>query len=251
MASSHHAIAKRALEAGLHVFVEKPAAMSTMEAKELIQLAEENKRVLMAGHILLYAQAAKELREVLPQLGKVLYVHAQRLGFGDPRTDVDVLWDLAVHEVSLLVDLFGGRPLRVKAYGHDFSDNGVKDMASIKMELRSGAWAHIDVSWWYPHKIRKLVIVGEKGMAVWDDQQAEYKLELHHKTVDQGVKANFGKVELMSLPVTEPLRTELQDFIGCCETGAVPLAGPSQILAVTETLAAAKVSLYKQEWQLV
>jgi len=250
-AASHHTIAKDALKAGKDVFVEKPMAIGVPDAKELVALAEEKKRILMTGHLLLYTEALKELKELMPELGDLLYVHAQRMGFSDPREDVSVIWDLAVHEVSALLYLLGTKPSRVKAYGHDFSANGVKDFVSLKMLFPGHVAAHVDITWWYPQKVRRMVVAGKKAMAIWDDQEAEYKLQMHKKWVEDGTKARLGRVSLISVPSCEPLRKELQHFIECCEKRKPPLTDGRNGLAVTEVLAAAERSLYRQEWQIV
>jgi len=175
----------------------------------------------------------KELKELMPELGDLLYVHAQRMGFSDPREDVSVIWDLAVHEVSALLYLLGTKPSRVKAYGHDFSANGVKDFVSLKMLFPGHVAAHVDITWWYPQKVRRMVIAGKKAMAIWDDQEAEYKLQLHKKWVEDGARARLGRVSLISVPSCEPLRKELQHFIECCEKRKPPLTDGRNGLAVT------------------
>lgn len=248
---SHFTIAKAALEAGKDVFVEKPLATSVPECKELLALAAGGDCVLMAGHILLFSGAVGELREMVPKLGKMLYIHAQRMVFDLPSIDTDVLWDLAVHEVSVLIWIMGEIPVKVKAYGYDYLSNGKKDFVSMKIGFSGDYVAHVDVSWMFPKKTRQFVLVGNRGMVLWDDLQGEFKLKFYKKYIDQYGVLCEGNTMHIDVPMGEPLRTELVHFVGCCERREEPLTGGKHALAVTMVLAAAERSMTHQDWQMV
>lgn len=241
-ASSHYAVAKDVLLSGKDVFVEKPMALSVAEANDLCGLASRGGRILMVGHLMLYTSALEELKSVVPQLGKLLYVHAQRTGFSDPQPDVGVLWDLGPHEISMLLHILGAGPSGVRARGRDFSGNGKDDFVSLELDFPDQLEAHIQLSWWFPSKIRKFMLVGEKGSAVWDDLQGEFKLEYSDSRMVNG-KAVLGRTSLVSLPVLEPLRIELQHFVESCARRTEPKTGGQSGLAVTKVLASAEKSM--------
>lgn len=249
-AVTHHSIAKAALERGLHVFVEKPIAVSVADCEELVAQADEKGLVLMAGHIYCYNPAIQKIEELLVELNGVYLVYSQRLAFFQPRSDVGVLWDLVVHDVSILQHLLG-RPSRARMQSRDYFGNGLEDFASVELLFDGGMTAHIDASWFYPHKIRQMVFTGKKRILVWDDMARDYCLELHEKWVDSNVLAHFSGNTLTSVSDAEPLRLELQHFVHCIETGETPLTDGKVGLEATRILAAAEKSNGHGGWEQI
>ncbi|MFL6011781.1 MAG: Gfo/Idh/MocA family protein [Gaiellaceae bacterium] len=207
---THYDLARRALDAGKHVFVEKPPAMRGAELEELCDLAEERARVLMPGHLLLYHPGVQKLKEIVDsgELGDVLYVYGNRQNLGTFRTNENALWSLGVHDLSVLLFLLGEEPSDVRAHGNAFLNDGVEDVVFCYLRFPSGKMAHMHLSWLDPHKIRRITVVGNDRMAVFDDMERERKI-----TVYDNWRTRTGDVYSPKVDATEPLRLECQHFL--------------------------------------
>ena len=207
---THFELARRALEAGKHVFVEKPPAMRGAEMEELAELAEERGRVLMPGHLLLYHPAVRKLKEIVDsgELGDVLYVYGNRQNLGTFRTNENALWSLGVHDLSVLLYLIEEEPVEVRAHGNAFLNQGIEDVVFCYLRFPSGKMAHMHLSWLDPHKIRRITVVGNDRMAVFDDMEPERKI-----TVYDNWRTRTGDVYSPKVALTEPLRLECEHFL--------------------------------------
>src|SRR5215212_671426 len=207
---THYDLARRALEAGKHVFVEKPPAMRGAELEELAELAEQRDRVLMPGHLLLYHPGVQKLKEIVDsgELGDVLYVYGNRQNLGTFRTNENALWSLGVHDLSVLLHLIDEEPVEVRAHGNAFLSQGVEDVVFCYLRFPSGKMAHMHLSWLDPHKIRRITVVGNDRMAVFDDMERERKI-----TVYDNWRTRTGDVYSPKVDATEPLRLECQHFL--------------------------------------
>jgi predicted dehydrogenase len=207
---THYELARRTLEADKHVFVEKPPAMRAAELEELCDLAEERQRVLMPGHLLLYHPAVRALKEIVDsgELGDVLYVYGNRQNLGTFRTNENALWSLGVHDLSVLLHLIEEEPNEVRAHGNAFLTGGVEDVVFCYLRFPSGKMAHMHLSWLDPHKIRRITVVGNEKMAVFDDMKRERKI-----TVYDNWRTRTGNIYSPQVDSTEPLRLEAQHFL--------------------------------------
>ena len=207
---THYELAKQALEADKHVFVEKPPAMRGAELEELCDLAEERGRVLMPGHLLLYHPGVKKLKEIVAagELGDVLYVYGNRQNLGTFRTNENALWSLGVHDLSVLLFLIEEEPSDVRAHGNAFLSEGVEDVVFCYLRFPSGKMAHMHLSWLDPHKIRRITVVGNDRMAVFDDMERDRKI-----TVYDNWRTRTGDIYSPNVDATEPLRLECQHFL--------------------------------------
>src|SRR6266540_2510950 len=216
-AVTHYAMAKAALEAGKDVFVEKPLAVEVRQGQELVELAEVKNRILMVGHILRYHPAIVELHGLIQggALGKIQYLYSNRLNIGKIRTEENILWSFAPHDISVMLSLLGESPSQVSSQGGAYLNRNVFDVTLSQFAFPSGVQAHIFVSWLHPVKEQRLVVVGSEKMAVFDDT-AEHKLTLYpHKVewknrIPTAVKA---KGEVVALKADEPLKAECQHFL--------------------------------------
>jgi predicted dehydrogenase len=224
---THYELARRALEAGKHVFVEKPPAMKGPEMEELLSLAEERGLVLMPGHLLLYHPGVLKLKELVDSggLGEVLCVYGNRQNLGVIRSNENALWSLGVHDLSVILWLIGEEPDEVVAHGRDFLQPGVEDVVFCYLRFPSGKVAHMHLSWLDPHKMRKMTVVGKEKMAVFDDMELERKVTVYEKapwepTETYGEwRTRTGDIFSPKIPNDEPLRLELQHFLRLVETG--------------------------------
>ena len=207
---THYELARRALEAGKHVFVEKPPAMRGAEMEELCELAEERNRVLMPGHLLLYHPGVQKLKEIVDsgELGEVLYVYGNRQNLGTFRTNENALWSLGVHDLSVLLYLIDEEPSEVRAHGNAFLSRGVEDVVFCYLRFPSGKMAHMHLSWLDPHKIRRITVVGNERMAVFDDMERDRKI-----TVYDNWRTRTGDIYSPTVEATEPLRRECEHFL--------------------------------------
>src|SRR6476661_4188914 len=184
---THYELARAALGAGKHVFVEKPPAMRAHEMEELVALAQEHDRVLMPGHLLLYHPGVRKLKELVDSgdLGDVLCVYGNRQNLGKIRTNENALWSLGVHDLSVILHLIGEEPEEAIAHGNAFLTPGVEDVVFCYLRFPSGKIAHLHLSWLDPHKMRKLTVVGRDKMAVFDDMELERKVTVYDKATEQ------------------------------------------------------------------
>ena len=219
-AATHYDFVKRSLLAGKDVFVEKPLALTVKEGEELAKIASKENKILMVGHILQYHSAVIRLKKLISsgELGKIQYIYSNRLNIGKLRTEENILWSFAPHDISVILMLLDEEPVRVFAFGEDYLSRGIYDTTITTMEFRNGVKGHIFVSWLHPFKEQKLVVVGSKAMAVFDDVSKE-KLFLYPHTIEwksgKVPVAQKAECEVVSFEKKEPLKEELKHFIEC------------------------------------
>jgi predicted dehydrogenase len=224
---THYPLARSALAAGLHVFVEKPPAMHAREMEELVRLADERGRVLMPGHLLLYHPGVHKLKELVDSgdLGEVLCVYGNRQNLGTIRTNENALWSLGVHDLSVILHLIPEEPEEASAHGNAFLTPGVEDVVFCYLRFPSGKIAHLHLSWLDPHKMRKLTVVGRDKMAVFDDMELERKVTVYEKAPEQPAqtygewRTRTGDIFSPKIPNDEPLRLEMQHFLRLVRDG--------------------------------
>ena len=239
-AITHYEMAKAALLAGKDVFVEKPLAIDVTHGEHLVELAAANGRVVMVGHILHYHPAILKLRELIQggTLGKINYVYSNRLNIGKIRTEENILWSFAPHDISVMLSLLNEMPTRVSCQGSAYLNTDVADVTLSHFEFPSGVRAHIFVSWLHPVKEQRLVVVGSEKMAVFDDT-ADHKLVLYpHKVewknrVPTAVKADALAIDI---DAREPLRAECEHFLHCVTTRTAPVSDGNEGLRVLRVL---------------
>lgn len=246
----HFAQAKAALEAGKHVYVEKPLALGVAEAEALGRIAEARGLVLMVGHLLQYHPVYVKLREMVGAgaLGRLLHVYSNRLSLGKFRTEENVLWSFAPHDISMILGLVGEEPDAVTAQGTVAFTPGIADLVTAQMRFPGGTRAHVMASWMHPFKEQRLVVIGDKAMAVFEDSQPawEDKLLLYRHVIDtSGAVPNPVKAEAERVAVekAEPLKEECRHFVRCIETGSAPRTDGREGLAVLRVLDAAERAL--------
>src|SRR5215472_5033980 len=247
-AIQHYTLAKRAILAVKDVFVEKPLALRVDEGEELVDLAKNHYRILMVGHLLHYHPAVAELRRLIRvgELGKVEYISSSRLNLGKLRTEEDILWSFAPHDISAILHLLNETPSRVAAQGASYLNHAISDVTLSIMSFSSGVKAHIFVSWLHPFKEQKLIVVGDRTMAVFDDMETERKLVLYpHRIdwVDRLPVARRAEGEVVPLPKEEPLRNECQHFVECVQERKPPKTDGENGLNVLRILQACGQSI--------
>ena len=224
---THYELAKRALEAGKHVLVEKPPAMKGAEMDELVRIAAERDLVLMPGHLLLYHPGVRKLKELIDagELGDVLCVYTNRQNLGIVRTNENALWSLGVHDLSVILWLIGEDPVEIAAHGRDFLTEGVEDVVFCYLRFPSGKIAHMHLSWLDPHKMRKMTVVGREKMVVFDDMELERKVTVYEKGPWKRAETygewqtRTGDIHIPKIDTAEPLRLEHLDVLA--EDGAL------------------------------
>ncbi|MDJ0617900.1 MAG: Gfo/Idh/MocA family oxidoreductase [Calothrix sp. MO_192.B10] len=253
-ASTHYELTKAVLKAGKHVLVEKPLAMCTREADELVALGTTAEKILMVGHTFLYNSAVRYAKKLVDQgeLGQTYYIYSQRLNLGQVRTDVNAWWNLAPHDISILLYLMDGElPIYVTAHGIDYIQPGIEDVVFANLTWANKVTAHIQVSWLDPGKIRRMTLVGSRKMVVYDDISDD-KIKILDKGIDRVPKIgermdydNFnnyqlfhrtGDVLLPRINLQEPLKVEINHFLECIQTGQTPLTGPKHARDVVAVL---------------
>ncbi|HET8812646.1 MAG TPA: Gfo/Idh/MocA family oxidoreductase [Gaiella sp.] len=224
---THHALAKQALEAGKHVFVEKPPAMRSEEMEELVALAEQRDLVLMPGHLLLYHPGLRRVKELVDagELGEVACVYGNRQNLGVIRSNENALWSLGVHDLSVILWLLGEEPSEAVAYGMDYLQEGIEDVVFCFLRFPSGKVAHMHLSWLDPHKMRKMTVVGREKMVVFDDMELERKVTVYEKGPWEPAESygewrtRTGDIYSPKIANDEPLRLELQHFLTLVDEG--------------------------------
>ena len=261
---THFELARRALEAGKHVMVEKPLATSSAECETLIELADTRDLRLMVGHVFLFNAAVQKVKEYIDggELGEIYYVYSQRLNLGQVRSDVNAMWNFAPHDLSILCHWLGREPTAVTAHGHSYIQPGVEDVVFMNLDFPGGIGANIHISWLDPLKVRRMTVVGSEKMVVYDDVSADAKVVVYDRGVTKRLKdrseaslgsyRSYGEFQLLlragdvlipKVDFTEPLKLECQHFVDCIATGATPLADGRQGLMVVRALEAAQRSL--------
>jgi predicted dehydrogenase len=246
---THYELAKQALIAGKHVFVEKPQAQSSAEAEELVALAEQSGLVLMPGYLLLYHPALAMLKRLVEdgELGDVLYLYGNRQNLGQIRRDENALWSIGSQDLSMILHLVGEEPVEAWARGESFLQPGIEDVVFCYLRFPSGVVAHMHVSWLDPHKIRKLTVVGRDKMAVFDDMDPERKVTVYDKSPVQRPATEWqvreGDIHIPKLAGEEPLRRECAHFLSLVAGEGDPVAPARQGLAVVRALELLQESL--------
>ncbi len=212
---THYELAKKALEAGKHVFVEKPPAMHAAEMDELVALAAHGDRVLMPGHLLLYHPGVVKLKQLIDdgELGEVLCVYGNRVNLGIVRSNENALWSLGVHDLSVILYLLDEDPELATAQGSWSYNEGVEDVVFCFLRFPSGKIAHMHLSWLDPHKMRKMTVIGREKMAVFDDMEPERKVTVYEKTIGPDDVAHSGDIHIPKISADEPLRLECRYFL--------------------------------------
>ncbi|NNE44087.1 MAG: Gfo/Idh/MocA family oxidoreductase, partial [Gemmatimonadetes bacterium] len=246
--STHHPIAKRLLEAGKHVLVEKPMAASIDEAEELKTIADERGLVLMAGHTFLYTAAVNKMRDLIAsgELGHIYYISTTRVNLGLFQEDINVIWDLAPHDISILNYILGAEPETVSATGQAYIQAGIEDVAFANLTYPGDIVAHVHVSWLNPDKIRRTTVVGSKKMLVFDDVSMQEKIRVFDKGVsvqphydtfgEFQLSYRFGDIYTPRLDDSEPLKNECQHFVHCIQKQEKPRSNGEAGLAVVRVM---------------
>ena len=243
-AESHFELGKEVLKSGKDLFVEKPLSLSVKEGEKLVNLAQEKKSILMVGHLLQYHPAIVKLKEIIQEgkLGKICYIYSNRLNLGKFRTEENILWSFAPHDISVILYLLGEEPEKITAVGSAYLNPKIFDTTVTNLRFKSGAAAHIFVSWLHPYKEQKLIVVGTTGMVLFDDL-AEDKLTIFKHRVEwkNGIPTPKKK-EGKSVPfrTEEPLRVECSHFLNCIKERKVPKTDGEEGLRVLKVLEAAE-----------
>jgi len=253
---THHRLAREALLAGKHVLVEKPLTANSEEAEDLVNLAEKRGLSLMVGHTFEYNPAVEYLRRIIAagELGRIYYINATRVNLGIFQPDINVVWDLAPHDVSILLFILGMLPVNVSARGAAYVRPKIHDVAYLTLHFPNEIMADIRVSWLDPCKIRRITVVGSKKMVVYDDVEPTEKIKIYDKGVDVPpysdtleefhLSYRYGDITTPAIPNVEPLRVECEHFLHCVRTGERPRSDGRDGLEVVRILEAATRSLF-------
>ena len=253
--TTHFRMARQALLHNKHVLVEKPLTRSSSEAQELISLAQQRQRVLMVGHTFEYNPAVDYLKEFIAKgsLGKVYYINATRVNLGIFQKDINVIWDLAPHDISILLYILGMKPSQVSARGAAYVQPRIEDVAYVTLSFPTGIMADIRVSWLDPCKIRRITVVGSRKMVVYDDVESTEKIKIYDKGVDAPpysdtleefrLSYRTGDITTPAISNAEPLQLECEHFLDCIRHGRVPRSDGKVGLQVVKVLEEAQSSL--------
>jgi predicted dehydrogenase len=250
---THHPLGMRVLAAGKHLFVEKPLALSTAEARELVEAAEAADRRLMVGHLLLFHPGLRAVKGLIDtgELGKLYYLYGNRQNLGKVRADENALWSLGAHDIAVLLDLVGERPSELQARGESYVRPGVEDVVFGYLKFPSGVVAHLHLSWLDPNKMRKLTVVGSDKMVVFDDMESDRKVTIYDKGITQPradtygeyVGVRMGDISIPRVPSDEPLRLEVEEFAAAIREQRTPVSDGHSGIAVVEVLEGLQRSL--------
>lgn len=252
---THFPLAKASLLAGKHTFIEKPMASSAHECEELVDIAQKKGLVLMTGHTFLYSPAVRKIKEIIAKgdLGEIRYISARRLNLGLFQKDINVAWDLAPHDISIIQHIIGEQPLTVNCRGCAHITPGVEDVTTMCLSYPRGRTAIIQSSWLDPRKVREMTIVGSNRMIVYDDVAPLEKIRVYDARVERPphydtfaefhYAYHYGDVYSPYIKQEEPLKTECQHFLDCINHGTTPLTGGKQGLELVRILEASSESL--------
>lgn len=251
----HHEMAKKSLLAGKHTFIEKPMASSSSECEELIDLAEKQGLVLMVGHTFLYSAPVRAIKKIVDDgdIGEIQYISSRRLNLGLFQKDINVAWDLAPHDISIVLHIMGEAPLTVNCCGSAHVTRGIEDVTSLYLRFRRNRCATIQSSWLDPRKVREMTIVGSRRMIVYDDVAPLEKIRVYDVRVERPphydtfaefhYAYHYGDIHVPFIKQEEPLKVECQHFLDCIRSGRVPLSNGRQGLELVRILEAASASL--------
>ena len=255
-AVSHYSLSKEILLADKDVLVEKPMALKSEEAEDMLAIAEKRKRILMVGHLLIYHPVIDRLKEMMAseELGKIYYIYTQRVNLGVIRQDENALLSFAPHDLSVILYLLAEEPVTVSAHGKSYIQSDIEDVVFLTLQFSDGKIANIHLSWLDPHKLRKITIVGSKKMVVFDDMEVSEKLKIYDKgvgspsysTYGEYLSLRFGDITIPSVKMVEPLRTEAEHFVQCITSRKEPKTGGRDGLKVVRILMAAQQSLKEE-----
>jgi len=251
----HFPMAKAALLAGKHTFIEKPMAASAQECEELIEIAKKNGLVLMTGHTFLYSPAVRKIKEIVDSgdVGEIRYISARRLNLGLFQKDINVAWDLAPHDISIIQYIMGEQPVTINCRGSAHITPGVEDVTTMCLSFKKQRTAIIHSSWLDPRKVREMTIVGSKRMIVYDDVVQQEKIKIfdarverppHYDTFAEFHYAyHYGDVYVPYIKQEEPLKIECQHFLDCIRHGTTPLTSGQRGLELVQILEASSESI--------
>ncbi|MEJ2209203.1 MAG: Gfo/Idh/MocA family oxidoreductase [Anaerolineae bacterium] len=251
---THYQIARQALLAGKHVLVEKPLTTSSAEGQDLIDLARQQERVLMVGHVFEYNPAVLKIKDLIGegQIGQVYYLYSNRVNLGRVQSDINALWSIAPHDVSIALLLLDQLPEEVSARGACYLNGEVEDVVFMTMFFPGGVMAHVQASWLDPSKVRRMTIVGSEKMILYDDVASEGKVRIYDKGVyrkgdsiygEFQYKLHSGDIYIPKIDMSEPLRNECAHFVECVRSGSTPRTDGENGLRVVRVLEAAQRSL--------
>jgi len=252
--STHFPLGWDSLNAGKHIFVEKPFTSTSKDAEKLIELADKKNLTVMVGHTFEYSPPVLKIKQIIESgdLGEVYYISASRVNLGLHQKDVSVIWDLAPHDFSILFYWFDEQPKRVSAMGKDYVQKDIPDVAFINLEFPSGCIAHVQVSWLSPSKLRRTTVIGSKKTLVYDDTENIEKVKIYDKGVNYKDPETFDEYHLSYrsgdvispyLETFEPLGVEMRHFVDCCTNHKTPKSDGRSGLRVVKTLEAAEKSM--------
>src|ERR1700720_86018 len=251
----HHALAQKSLLAGKHTFIEKPMAASSAECENLIEIAESKGLVLMVDHTFLFSSAVRKIAELVRggDIGDIRYINSRRLNLGLFQKDINVAWDLAPHDISIILHILGEPPIAVNCQGNAHVSPAIEDVTNMSLTFRQGRFATIQSSWLEPRKVREMTIVGSRRMIVYDDLQTHEKIKVYDVRVERPphydtfaefqYSYHYGDSYIPYIHQEEPLKAVCQHFIDCINTGNRPVTGGRQGLELVRILEAASTSL--------
>jgi len=253
-ARTHHALATAAMNAGKHVFIEKPLAMSVAEGQAMVDLAAQQQCVLMVGHVFEYNPAVHYIKRAIDagELGEVYYLYSRRVNLGRVQSDINALWSIAPHDISIALHLLGQSPEAVSCHGAACLNGQVEDVIFLTLHFPGNVLCHIHVSWLDPSKTREMTVVGSRKMIVYDDVAAEGKVRIYDKGAyrkgdpiygEFQYKLHSGDILIPRIDMQEPLRLECAHFVECIRQGKQPLTDGVNGLRVVRVLEAGQKSL--------
>ncbi|KPK78222.1 MAG: oxidoreductase [Phycisphaerae bacterium SM23_30] len=253
--SLHYKLAMKSMKAGKHTFVEKPMASSVAECKEMVKLSQKQKLTLMVGHTFIYTSVVRKIKEIIDsgEIGEICYISSRRLNLGLFQNDINVAWDLAPHDISIILYLSKHPPISVSCQGKAHVAEGIEDVTNMSLDFSNGNFATIQSSWLDPNKIREMTIVGTKKMIVYNDMEPLEKIRIYDKRVETPphydtfaefqCSYHYGDTYAPYIKQVEPLKVECQHFLDCIRTGAKPDSSGREGLLVVQILEASSQSL--------